>query len=83
MTCQCIRQGFKDPDVLDLVRDRKTESTTLSANGRAMISELIASCRFVLTVGDVKAAFSSGRQGGEAKETSLRDGRSASAVADF
>ena len=25
--------GFKEPDALDLVRDRKTESPTLSANG--------------------------------------------------
>ena len=33
--CQCTLQGFKDPDVL--VRDRKTESQKLSANGRALI----------------------------------------------
>ena len=30
--CRCTLQGFKDSDVLDLVRDRKTESATLSAN---------------------------------------------------
>ena len=55
--CRCTLQGFKDLDVLDLVRDRKTESATLSANGRALIPQLIASFRFVLTIGDVAAAF--------------------------
>ena len=57
VTCRCTLQEFKDPDALDLVRDRKTESPTLSANGRALILQLIASCRFALTVGDVEAAF--------------------------
>ena len=52
--CRCTLQGFKDPDILDLLPDRKTESSTLSTNGRAMFLQLIASCRFVLTVGDVK-----------------------------
>ena len=65
--------GFKDPDVLDLVRDRKTESATLSANGRALILQLIASFRFVLTIGDVAAAFLVGRQGGKAEGTPPRD----------
>ena len=55
--CRGTLQGFKDPDVLDLVRDRKTESPTLSTNSRAMILQLIASCRFVMTIGDVQAAF--------------------------
>ena len=45
VTCRCTLQGFKDPDVLDLVRDRETESPTLSANGRALILQLITSCR--------------------------------------
>ena len=65
VNCWCTLQGFKDPDVRDLVRDRKTESSTLSANGRAMILQAIASCRFVLTTGDVKAAFywPTGRKG--------------------
>ena len=40
--------GQEDPEVLDLVRDRKTESLTLSTNSRAIILQLIASCRFVL-----------------------------------
>ena len=48
-------RGQKDPDVLDLVRDRKTESSTLSTNGQAMTLQLIASCRFVLTIGDVRS----------------------------
>ena len=55
--CRCTLQGLKDPDVLDLVRDRKTESPTLSTNSRAMILQLIASCRFVMTIGVVQAAF--------------------------
>ena len=42
--CRSTLQGFKDPDVLDLVGDRKTESSTLSTKGRAM------------TLGDVKSA---------------------------
>ena len=54
--CRCTLQGFKDPDVPDLVRDRKTEGPTLSANDRALILQLVASCRFVLTIGDVQAA---------------------------
>ena len=57
VVCRCTLQGFKDPDVLDLVRDRNTESPTLSTDGRAMILQLIVSCRFVLTVRDVKSAF--------------------------
>ena len=52
--CRCTLHGFKDPDVLDLVSDRTTESSALSA---ALILQLIASCRFVLTIGDVTAAF--------------------------
>ena len=56
MKCRCTLQGFKDPDVPDLVRDRKTEGSTLSANDRALILQLVASCRFVLTIGDVQAA---------------------------
>ena len=35
--CQCSLQGNKDSDVLNLVRDRKTESPTLSASGPALI----------------------------------------------
>ena len=34
----------------------RTESPTLSANGRALILQLIASCCFVFTIGDVQAA---------------------------
>ena len=30
--CRCTLHGFKDPDVLDLVRDRKTESPSLPMN---------------------------------------------------
>ena len=55
--CRCTLQGVKDPDVLEPVRERKTESPTLSVNGRALIFPFIASCRFVLTVGDVQADF--------------------------
>ena len=30
--CRCTLQGFTDHDVLELVRDRKTDSSTLSTN---------------------------------------------------
>ena len=49
--------GVQRPDVLDLVRDRNTESSTLSADGRALILQSIASFRFVLKIGDVQAAL--------------------------
>ena len=55
--CRCTLQGSKDPDVLDLLRERKTESPTLSTNSLAMTLQLIASCRFVMTIRDVKGAF--------------------------
>ena len=57
VNCRCNLQGFKDPRVLNLVRDRKTEIDTLSTNGRAMTLQLIASCRFALTMRDVKSIF--------------------------
>ena len=38
-------------------------NTTLSADGRALILQLISPCRFVLTIGDVQAASCDGRQG--------------------
>lgn len=55
--CRCTLQGFKDPDILQLVRDGKTASPTLSTNRRALIRQKLASCRFTMTIGDVKAAF--------------------------
>lgn len=34
--CGCALQGTKDPDIIQLVRDGKTASPTLSTNGRAL-----------------------------------------------
>ncbi|CAK0795301.1 unnamed protein product [Prorocentrum cordatum] len=55
--CRCTLQGFKDPDILDLVREGRTASPTMSTNGRAMLLQTLASCKFDLTIGDVKSAF--------------------------
>ena len=55
--CRWTLQGSRDPDVVDLVNHRKTETSTLSTNGRATILQLIASCRFVLTLGHVRSTF--------------------------
>ena len=55
--CRCTLQGFKDPDILDLVRQGRTASPTLSTNGRGLILQLIASCRFHMAIGDVRSAF--------------------------
>lgn len=54
---RCTLQGFKDPDILQLVKGGKIASPTLSTNGRALILHTLASCKFQMTIGDVKAAF--------------------------
>ena len=53
----CDLQKFQEPHMLDVVRGRKTESPTLSTHGRAMMLQLIASCRFEMVIGDVQSAF--------------------------
>ena len=54
---RCTLQGFKDPDILDLVREGRTASPTMSTNGRAMLLQTLASCKFKMTIGGVKSAF--------------------------
>ena len=55
--CRLTIQGFKDPDVLELVRAGRTQSPTLSSNGRTFVLQTIASARFPLNIGDVDGAF--------------------------
>ena len=50
-------QGFKDPDVLELVRAGRTQSPTLSSNGRTFVLQTIASARFPLNIGNADGAF--------------------------
>ena len=45
------------PDVLELVRAGRTQSPTLSSNGRTFVLQTIASARFPLNLGDVDGAF--------------------------
>eukprot|EP00438_Fugacium_kawagutii_P020699 Skav229155 [mRNA] locus=scaffold2275:264912:272030:- [translate_table: standard] len=50
-------RGDKDPDLLQLVRSGQTQAPTISANGRFLVMQVIASMRFVLQLGDVTGAF--------------------------
>lgn len=50
-------RGDKDPDLFALVRGGKTQSPTISTNGRFTVLETIASCHFSLQLGDVTGAF--------------------------
>jgi hypothetical protein len=50
-------RGYKDPDLLRLVREGRTASPTLSADGKRVLLQLIASLKFKLQVGDVHGAF--------------------------
>ena len=48
----CIR-GYKDPDLLEL----ETAAPTLSSEGFAIACQIIASCGWGMTIGDIEAAF--------------------------
>ena len=50
-------RGDKDPDLFALVRGGKTQSPTISSNGRFTVLQTIASCQFTLQLGDVTGAF--------------------------
>ena len=50
-------RGDRDPDLYSLVRDGRTQAPTISANGRFLVLQIIASLRFVLQLGDVTGAF--------------------------
>ena len=60
----CI-EGFKDPQVLEIGK----QSPTLSADALALVLQLLASNKWVLTVADIEGAFSQGnamdRKGGK------------------
>ena len=55
-------RGDKDPDLFELVREGKTQSPTISSNGRFAVLQCIASCQFQLQLGDVTGAFLEGDQ---------------------
>ncbi|CAK0790522.1 unnamed protein product [Prorocentrum cordatum] len=55
--CRMTIQGFKDPDLLELVKAGRTQAPTLSSNGRAFVLQTIASAKFPLAIGDVEGAF--------------------------
>eukprot|EP00959_Pyramimonas_sp_CCMP1952_P400068 8382276-Pyramimonas_sp.AAC.1 len=50
-------QGYSDPDLLQLVRERKTSSPTLSHNGKVAVYQLLASNKFRMSIADVTGAF--------------------------
>ena len=50
-------RGDKDPDLFALVRGGKTQSPTISSNGRYTVLQAIASNRYPLQLGDVTGAF--------------------------
>ena len=50
-------RGDKDPDLFSLIREGKTQSPTISTNGRYIVLQTIASCQFVMQLGDVTGAF--------------------------
>ena len=50
-------RGDKDPDLFSLIREGKTQSPTISTNGRYVVMQTIASEKFVLQLGDVTGAF--------------------------
>ena len=50
-------RGDKDPDLFTLVREGKTQAPTISANGRYLVMQVIASMCFQLQLGDVTGAF--------------------------
>ena len=55
--CRLTLQGFKDPDLFELMRGNQTMSPTLSTNGRGMVLQLLATCRFRMALGDIESAF--------------------------
>ena len=50
-------RGDKDPDLFDLIREGRTQSPTISSNGRFVVLQTIASKGFVMQLGDVTGAF--------------------------
>ena len=55
--CRMTIQGFKDPDLMALVRAGRTQAPTLSSNGRAFVLQTIASAKFPMDLGDVDGGF--------------------------
>ncbi|CAK0840822.1 unnamed protein product [Prorocentrum cordatum] len=54
--CRMTIQGFKDLDLLGLVRAGGAQAPTLSSNGRALVLQTIASAKFPMAIGDVEGA---------------------------
>eukprot|EP00435_Cladocopium_sp_Y103_P015753 s1700_g3.t2 len=50
-------RGDRDPDLFQLVREGKTQSPTISSNGRFTVLQTISSHKFVMELGDVTGAF--------------------------
>lgn len=50
-------RGDKDPDLFDLIREGKTQSPTISTNGRFVVLQTMASKGFTMQLGDVTGAF--------------------------
>ena len=57
MKARWTARGDKDPDLLNLVRNGKTQSPTISSNGRCTVLQAIASNQFTLQLGDVTGVF--------------------------
>jgi hypothetical protein len=56
--CRWVVKGFQDPDLDVLER----QSPTLSADGLAMVLQVIASMQWIMTVADVEGAFLQGEK---------------------
>ena len=54
--CRLTIQGFKEPDVLEVIRAGRTQTPTLSSNGRTFVLQTIASAHFPVNIGDVDGA---------------------------
>ena len=50
-------RGDKDPDLFTLIKEGKTQSPTISTNGRYVVMQTIASHKFEMQLGDVTGAF--------------------------
>lgn len=50
-------RGDKDPDLMALIRQGRTQSPTISSNGRYTVLQNIASNQFDIQLGDVTGAF--------------------------
>ena len=53
-------RGDNDPDLLALIREGSTQSSTISSNGRYTVLQTIASSQFEMQLGDVTGAFLEG-----------------------